>query len=187
MPNVLRSVRQARHASEMIAHAAWSRRPPTRQTSSSAAAECWQRSTRPLTRTACRLGSACLRGSTASPTPCAHSPYRYLMDSQEQLNAMLDSESRGLELLAFYHSHTHSQAYINSTYVRRLRTAPPYRRRGWNALQSGWLDSTGTIEGQQHSLRRRMPIAAHTSRPRQRDDRPRPGGRPQRVLRSAGG
>ena len=60
-------------------------------------------------------------------TNTAHSPYRYLMDSQGQLNAMLDSESRGLELLAFYHSHTHSQAYPSTTDVRM-------------ALQSGWLD-----------------------------------------------
>ena len=60
-------------------------------------------------------------------TNTAHSPYRYLMDSQELLDAMLDSESRGLELLAFYHSHTHSQAYPSATDVRM-------------ALQSGWLD-----------------------------------------------
>ena len=60
-------------------------------------------------------------------TNTAHSPYRYLMDSQEQLNAMLDSENRGLELLAFYHSHTHSPAYPSATDVRM-------------ALQSGWLD-----------------------------------------------
>ena len=55
------------------------------------------------------------------------SPVRYQMDPQEQLNAMLDSERNGWELLAFYHSHTHSAAYPSSTDVRM-------------ALQSGWLD-----------------------------------------------
>ena len=60
-------------------------------------------------------------------TNTAHSPYRYLMDPQEQLNAMLDSERNGWELLAFYHSHTHSQAYPSTTDVRM-------------ALQSGWLE-----------------------------------------------
>ena len=55
------------------------------------------------------------------------SPYRYLMDPQEQLNAMLDSEKKGWDLLAFYHSHTHSPAYPSTTDVRM-------------ALQSGWLD-----------------------------------------------
>ena len=60
-------------------------------------------------------------------TNTAESPFRYLMDPQEQLNAMLDSDRNGWELLAFYHSHTHSQAYPSSTDVRM-------------ALQSGWLD-----------------------------------------------
>ena len=55
------------------------------------------------------------------------SPVRYLMDPQEQLNAMLHSERNGWELLAFYHSHTHSPAYPSSTDVRM-------------ALQSGWLE-----------------------------------------------
>ena len=57
----------------------------------------------------------------------ARSPYRYLMDPQEQLNAMLDLERNGCDILAFYHSHTHSAAYPSSTDVGM-------------ALQSGWLD-----------------------------------------------
>ena len=60
-------------------------------------------------------------------TNTAKSPYRYLMDPQEFLNAELDAERDGLETLAFYHSHTHSPAYPSSTDVRM-------------ALQSGWLD-----------------------------------------------
>ena len=60
-------------------------------------------------------------------TNTANSPYRYLMDPQEFLNADLDAERNGLETLAFYHSHTHSPAYPSLTDVRM-------------ALQSGWLD-----------------------------------------------
>ena len=60
-------------------------------------------------------------------TNSAKSPYRYLMDPQEQLGAMLESERKGWDLLAFYHSHTHSPAYPSSTDVRM-------------ALESGWLD-----------------------------------------------
>ena len=60
-------------------------------------------------------------------TNSTKSPYRYLMDPQEQLNAMLDSEGKGWELVAFYHSHTHSPAYPSATDVRM-------------ALQSGWLN-----------------------------------------------
>ena len=59
-------------------------------------------------------------------TNTARSPYRYLMDPQEFLNADLDSERNGWEFLAFYHSHTHSAAYPSQTDVRM-------------ALQSGYL------------------------------------------------
>ena len=60
-------------------------------------------------------------------TNTAKSPYRYLMDPQEHLNADLDSERKGMEFVAFYHSHTHSPAYPSGTDVRM-------------ALQSGYLD-----------------------------------------------
>ena len=60
-------------------------------------------------------------------TNATPSPYRYLMDPQQQLNAMLDSEDNGWEILAFYHSHTHGPAYPSQTDVRM-------------ALDSGWLD-----------------------------------------------
>ena len=60
-------------------------------------------------------------------TNTAKSPYRYLMDPQEQLTAMLDSEKNGWDMLAFYHSHTHGPDGPSQTDVRM-------------ALQSGWLD-----------------------------------------------
>ncbi len=60
-------------------------------------------------------------------TNTAKSPYRYLMDPQEFLNADLNSERSGIEFVAFYHSHTHSPAYPSGTDVRM-------------ALQSGYLD-----------------------------------------------
>ena len=59
-------------------------------------------------------------------TNTAMSPFRYLMDPQEQLNVMLESERSGHEILAFYHSHTHSPAYPSPTDVRM-------------AQLSGWL------------------------------------------------
>ena len=60
-------------------------------------------------------------------TNTAKSPYRYLMEPQEFLNADKDSESNGWEFLAFYHSHTHSAAYPSQTDVRM-------------AQQSGYFD-----------------------------------------------
>ncbi|MDA1188369.1 MAG: M67 family metallopeptidase [Chloroflexi bacterium] len=60
-------------------------------------------------------------------TNTVKSPYRYLMDPQEFLNADKDAESNGVEFVAFYHSHTHSEGYPSATDVRM-------------ALESGWLD-----------------------------------------------
>ena len=55
------------------------------------------------------------------------SPYRYVMDPNEQLKAMKDADERSLNLMAFYHSHTHSPAYPSDTDVRM-------------ATESGWVD-----------------------------------------------
>ena len=59
-------------------------------------------------------------------TNTANSPYRYLMDPQEFLDADRHTESNRWEFQAFYHSHTHSTAYPSTTDVRM-------------ALQSGYL------------------------------------------------
>ena len=55
------------------------------------------------------------------------SPYRYVMDPAEQLQAQLDADRKGTELLAFYHSHSHTPAYPSATDVRM-------------AMESGWTD-----------------------------------------------
>ena len=51
-------------------------------------------------------------------TNTVKSPYRYMMDPQQFLDADLDSERNGMEFVAFYHSHTHSPAYPSQTDVR---------------------------------------------------------------------
>ena len=55
------------------------------------------------------------------------SPYRYVMDPKDQMNVMKESEELGLDLMAFYHSHTHSPAYPSETDTRM-------------AVESGWVD-----------------------------------------------
>ncbi len=45
------------------------------------------------------------------------SPYRYNMDSRELLRAMRAMDEQGWELLAIYHSHTHTPAYPSPTDV----------------------------------------------------------------------
>lgn len=51
-------------------------------------------------------------------TNTAHSPYLYNMDPLEQNKVTLGIDDKGWDLLAFYHSHTHSAAYPSSTDVR---------------------------------------------------------------------
>lgn len=55
------------------------------------------------------------------------SPYRYVMDPKDQMNVMKKSDELGLDLMAFYHSHTHSPAYPSETDTRM-------------AVESGWVD-----------------------------------------------
>ena len=56
-------------------------------------------------------------------TNVEHSPYRYRLDPKEFLTVEREIEALGGELLAFYHSHTHSPAYPSATDVR-LATGP---------------------------------------------------------------
>ncbi len=48
-----------------------------------------------------------------------HSPYTYMMDPKEQLTAFKAMEAEGMDLMAIYHSHTHTAAYPSKTDVAR--------------------------------------------------------------------
>ncbi|HUE75331.1 MAG TPA: M67 family metallopeptidase [Chloroflexota bacterium] len=51
-------------------------------------------------------------------TNVEHSPVVYVMDPKEQLKIFDEIDRDGQELIAIYHSHTHSQAYPSATDVR---------------------------------------------------------------------
>jgi len=51
-------------------------------------------------------------------TNAERSPFRYNMEPRELFHAYRDLEDRGWTILAFYHSHTHSEAYPSATDVR---------------------------------------------------------------------
>ena len=70
-------------------------------------------------------------------TNSSASPFRYQFDPREHLQAMLDSERNGWNVLAFYHSHTHSPAYPSPTDVRL-------------ALESGYLEETYVLVSLEH-------------------------------------
>lgn len=54
------------------------------------------------------------------------SPYRYRMDPKELLKVYREIEDSRREIVAIYHSHTHSEAYPSATDVR-LATWPDAR------------------------------------------------------------
>jgi proteasome lid subunit RPN8/RPN11 len=54
------------------------------------------------------------------------SPYRYRMDPKELLQVYQEIDDRGWDIVAMYHSHTHSEAYPSATDVR-LATWPESR------------------------------------------------------------
>ena len=68
------------------------------------------------------LISALYRARNSTP-----SPYRYVMDPKDLMNAEKTSDELGQGLMAFYHSHTHSPAYPSETDTRM-------------AVESGWVD-----------------------------------------------
>ncbi len=52
-----------------------------------------------------------------------HSPVQYDIDRKELYQIIKEADAQGWELIAFYHSHTHSEAYPSMTDVR-LATWP---------------------------------------------------------------
>ena len=51
-------------------------------------------------------------------TNAEQSPYRYSMDPQELYRIYREIDDAGWDVLAIYHSHTHSEAYPSATDVR---------------------------------------------------------------------
>jgi [CysO sulfur-carrier protein]-S-L-cysteine hydrolase len=61
-------------------------------------------------------------GVVTTVYPCTNadaSARTYTVDSRELLRAMRDAESRHLDLIGVWHSHTHSDAYPSDTDVRQ--------------------------------------------------------------------
>jgi proteasome lid subunit RPN8/RPN11 len=54
------------------------------------------------------------------------SPATYRLDGREQLRVFDEIEDQGWELLAFFHSHTHSQAYPSPTDLAQAHWRDPF-------------------------------------------------------------
>ena len=59
-------------------------------------------------------------------TNAEHSPYRYSMDPQELYRTYREIDDSGWDVVAIYHSHTHSEAYPSATDVRLATWSDAY-------------------------------------------------------------
>jgi proteasome lid subunit RPN8/RPN11 len=68
-----------------------------------------------------RPGSVVPDGRVAAVYPCRNqeaSARTYTVDSRDLIRAMRDAESKGMELVGVFHSHTHTEAWPSPTDVR---------------------------------------------------------------------
>jgi proteasome lid subunit RPN8/RPN11 len=66
-----------------------------------------------------------------------HSPIRFRMDPQEQLNAFLRFEAAGIELIGIYHSHPRGPAVPSPTDVAEF-AYPDVKSLIWSPQESHW-------------------------------------------------
>jgi [CysO sulfur-carrier protein]-S-L-cysteine hydrolase len=75
--------------------------------------------------------------------PCTNadeSARTYTVDSRDLLRSLRDAESRGLDLVGVWHSHTHTEAYPSETDVRQ-------------AFEPGWIYALVTLKDHEARLR----------------------------------
>jgi proteasome lid subunit RPN8/RPN11 len=82
-----------------------------------------------LPEEACGLLAGRLRPGTTIPEGRVEAVYRcrngdasartYTVDSRDLIKALRDAESKGLELIGVYHSHTHTEAWPSDSDVRQ--------------------------------------------------------------------
>jgi proteasome lid subunit RPN8/RPN11 len=81
-------------------------------------------------------------------TNSEHSPTRFRMDSEEQLAAMLEIDAKGLEIVAFYHSHPNGPCFPSKTDLEEF-AYPGVTMLIWSPLESGTTGAikNGVLEG----------------------------------------
>lgn len=93
-------------------------------------------------------------------TNILHSPVKFRFDPQEQVNAFMDIEARGLDLLAIYHSHPEGPEIPSQTDVEEF-SYPGVLSLIWSPDQTAWrcrcflITKTETIEAQVKIINRR--------------------------------
>jgi [CysO sulfur-carrier protein]-S-L-cysteine hydrolase len=82
-------------------------------------------------------------------------PVHYYMDPRDQLRVYNELDALELEVVAYYHSHTHSEARPSPTDVRLATDVSPYyvlvslthepQVRAWRIVKTDPMDETGEL------------------------------------------
>ncbi len=91
-------------------------------------------------------GSGCAVTRVIAITNSLHSPVRYRMDAQEQLDALLWLEDNQQEMLAIYHSHPAGPPHPSATDIAEF-AYPPALTLIWSPGEAGWQLRAFAIEG----------------------------------------
>jgi len=83
-------------------------------------------------------------------------PVHYYMDPKDQLRVYNEIDDLGLDVVGYYHSHTHTEARPSATDIRLATDLSPYyvlvslvdspAVRAWRILKPDPLDETGDLE-----------------------------------------
>ena len=83
-------------------------------------------------------------------------PVHYYMDPRDQLRVYNEIDDLGLDVVGYYHSHTHTEARPSPTDIRLATDLSPYyvlvslvdspAVRAWRIVKTDPLDETGGLE-----------------------------------------
>jgi proteasome lid subunit RPN8/RPN11 len=85
-----------------------------------------------------------------------HRPVHYYMDPRDQLRVYNELDELGLDVVGYYHSHTHSEARPSPTDIRLATDLSPFyllislthvpQVRAWRIIKADPTDETGELE-----------------------------------------
>jgi proteasome lid subunit RPN8/RPN11 len=90
-------------------------------------------------------------------TNILHSPYRFRMDPEEQLEAMIHIEDHGYQMLGIFHSHLQGPAGPSETDVKES-TYPEVAFLIWSNSEQGWQCKAFRLTGEGPT---EIPIVLH--------------------------
>ena len=99
--------------------------------------------------------SGVFRDRTSGEATSGRKPVHYYMDPRDQLRVYNEIDDLGLDVIGYYHSHTHTEARPSPTDIRLATDLSPYyvlvslvdspAVRAWRIAKADPLDETGEL------------------------------------------